>query len=137
MEVRNCRKCGRIFNYVAGMPICPMCREKTEAKFQEVKEYIRENKGVGIMEVSEACDVDAAQIRQWLREERLEVTEDSAIYLNCESCGAPIRTGRFCDKCKNEVTKGFKDIVSTNRAATETQQNKNDSARDARMRFLQ
>lgn len=137
MNVRNCRNCGRIFNYVVGPILCPACREKMEEKFQEVKEYIRENKGVGIMEVSEACDVDAAQIRQWLREERLEVTEDSAIYLNCESCGAPIRTGRFCDKCKNEVTKGFKDIMSTNRAATETQQNKNDSARDARMRFLQ
>ena len=137
MNVRNCRHCGRIFNYVAGPIMCPACREKMEEKFQEVKEYIREHKGVGIMEVSEACDVESSQIRQWLREERLEVTEDSAIYLNCESCGAPIRTGRFCDKCKNEVTKGFKDIVSTNRAATETQQNKNDSARDARMRFLQ
>ena len=37
MEVRNCRKCGRIFNYVAGMPICPACRERIEEKFQEVK----------------------------------------------------------------------------------------------------
>lgn len=137
MNVRNCRNCGRIFNYVLGPIVCPACREKMEEKFQEVKEYIRDHRGVGIMEVSEACDVDASQIRQWLREERLEVTEDSAIFLNCESCGAPIRTGKYCDKCKNEVTRGFRDIVSSNRAAQNTQQNSNDSKRDARMRFLQ
>ena len=48
------------FNYVVGPVLCPACREKLEEKFQEVKEYIRDHKGVGIMEVSEACDVDAA-----------------------------------------------------------------------------
>ena len=64
MNVRNCRSCGNIFNYVVGQVICPACREKMEQKFQEVKEYIRSHKGVGINEVAEACDVDVAQIRQ-------------------------------------------------------------------------
>lgn len=62
MNIRNCRNCGRIFNYVAGSIICPACRESMEAKFQEVKEYIREHKGVGIAQVAEACDVEASQI---------------------------------------------------------------------------
>ena len=82
MNVRNCRSCGCIFNYVAGQVICPACRDKLEKKFQEVKEYIRENKGVGIQEVADACEVDVGQIRQWLREERLELATDSALYLN-------------------------------------------------------
>ena len=137
MNIKNCRMCGRIYNYVAGPNVCPACREKAEAKFQEVKEYIREHKGVGIAEVSEACDVDAAQIRQWLREERLEVTEDSAIYLTCENCATPIPCGRFCDKCKSEVTRGLNDIVSANRAAAaEAARSKKETERDARMRFL-
>ena len=55
MNVRNCRNCGRIFNYVAGVAICPACREKLEQKFQEVKDYIREHKGVGINEVFGDC----------------------------------------------------------------------------------
>lgn len=59
-----------------------------EAKFQEVKEYIRANPGVGIQDVAENCDVEPSQIQQWLREERLELTEGSAIYLQCEKCGA-------------------------------------------------
>ena len=36
--------CGHIFNYVAGPILCPHCREKMEAKFQEVKEYPRESR---------------------------------------------------------------------------------------------
>lgn len=115
MNIRNCRSCGRIFNYVAGPIMCPSCREGLEKKFQEVKEYIREHPGVTIPEVSEVCDVEPSTIRQWLREERLELSESSPIYLNCESCGALIRCGKYCEKCKLDTTRGFKDILNQNK----------------------
>ena len=135
MNVRNCRMCGRIFNYVAGPILCQVCREKMEAKFQEVKEYIRSNPGVGISEVSQACDVEPSQVRQWLRDERLEVTEDSAIFLSCEGCGAAIRSGRFCEKCKMNVTRGFNDVLKENRPK-EPELRKKDTRDPAKMRFL-
>lgn len=134
MNVRNCRSCGCIFNYVAGQVICPACREKLEKKFQEVKEYIRENKGVGIQQVAEACEVDQGQIRQWLREERLELSEDSAAYLRCESCGKSIRTGRFCEKCSFEMKKGLQEVLKSNRPA-EQKPTKTDGD-GAKMRYL-
>lgn len=134
MNVRNCRHCGRIFNYVTGQVICPACREKMEEKFQEVKEYIREHRGAGIAEVSEACDVEASQIRQWLREERLEVTEDSALFLNCEGCGAPIRCGRFCEKCRGSMTREFNSAMNTGRPTPVPQKNNEDDS--PKMRFL-
>lgn len=134
MNVRNCKVCGRIFNYMMGPVVCPACKENAEAKFQEVKEYIREHKGASIPEVADACDVDAKQIRQWLRDERLEVTEDSALYLTCESCGAAIRSGRFCEKCKGSMTKDLKDMLGENKPkATVVQKKKEDGAK---MRFL-
>ena len=111
MNVRNCRKCGRIFNYVLGPIMCPKCREDQEAKFQEVKKYVQEHQGADIIEVSEACDVDPAQIRQWIREDRLQFAEDSPIRIPCESCGTMIRAGRFCDKCKLDMTNGFKNAM--------------------------
>lgn len=133
MNVRNCRNCGRLFNYISGIVICPACKESLEAKFQEVKEYIREHKGAGIQEVAEACDVETAQIRQWLREERLEVTENSALFLNCESCGTPIRSGRYCDKCKTELTRDLNGILKDSR---QRQKPAEDKAQGARMRFI-
>ncbi len=137
MNIRNCRVCGRIFNYMAGSPVCPACRETMEAKFQEVKEYIREHSGAGVAEVAEACDVEPSQIRQWLREDRLEVTEDSAMFLNCEICGAPIRSGKYCDKCKLEMTRGFNDVIRSSRtAAAPVEKKKSADDPNAKMRFL-
>ena len=98
-----------------------------------MKEYIREHKGAGIQEVAEACDVETAQIRQWLREERLEVTENSALFLNCESCGTPIRSGRYCDKCKTELTRDLNGILKDSR---QSQKPVEDKAQGARMRFI-
>lgn len=100
MNVRNCRRCGKLFNYVMGAPLCPICREQMEQKFHEVKKFIQEHPGVGIPEVSEACEVEPSQIRQWVREERLEFAEGSVVDIACEKCGKPIRTGRFCEQCK-------------------------------------
>ena len=100
MNVRNCRKCGRIFNYITGLPLCPSCKEVMDEKFQEVKKYIQDNKGATVSQVSQECDVEEAQIRQWVREERLIFAEGSVTGIGCESCGVAITTGRYCDKCK-------------------------------------
>lgn len=134
MNVRNCRSCGRIFNYVMGPAICPACRDKLEEKFQEVKDYVRENKGAGIQEVAEKCDVEVSQIRQWLREERLELAADSALYLNCESCGAPIRSGKFCEKCAGNMTRSLQEVLNANKPAAG--KSKKDDAEGPKMRFL-
>lgn len=134
MNVRNCRGCGRIFNYVAGPILCQRCREEMEAKFQEVKEYIRSNPGVGMTDVSEACDVPISQIQQWLREERLEVTENSPIFLTCEGCGVNIRSGKYCDKCKMQMTAGFKNILNSQRPVEEPR--RQDTKDNPRMRYL-
>lgn len=134
MNVRNCRKCGRIFNYVIGPPICQSCKEAMEKKFQEVKDYIRENKTATIPMIAEDCQVDTSQIHQWVREERLEFAEDSPLGVNCESCGTMIKSGRFCDKCKVTMTNEFKSIVKESQKS-EFQKKGNQKA-NPKMRFL-
>ena len=111
MNARNCRKCGRLFNYAMGPIMCQQCRDALEGKFKEVKDYIQQHPACGIQEVSRECDVETSQIQQWLREERLEFTADSMVQLNCEGCGAPIRSGRYCDSCKASMTNGFNQIL--------------------------
>ena len=36
MDVRNCKNCGKLFQFV-GKPICPACNKKLEDKFFEVR----------------------------------------------------------------------------------------------------
>ena len=111
MDVRNCRQCGRLFNYLSGPPICQACRDALEEKFQQVKEYVRSNPGATIQMVSEDNDVSVKQIKQWIREERLSLSEASLDGVTCEHCGRPIRTGRFCEKCKAAMANSFANSI--------------------------
>ncbi len=104
MDVRNCKECGAMFNYVSGLPLCPNCMKKMEEKFSEVKAYVYDNPKCGIREVSEANEVPVPIIKKWIRDERLSFSPDSAIGLECESCGKTIYTGRYCDVCKSRMT---------------------------------
>lgn len=105
MNVVNCRKCGKLFNYIAGPQTCPMCKEKNEEKFREVKKYIQQNRRASMQMVCEECDVEPGQIQTWIRQERLQFAEDSPIKVNCEKCGCMISSGRYCDKCKNDMSR--------------------------------
>ncbi len=64
MDVINCKGCGRLFNALTRVRLCPNCQAKLEDKFQEVKKYINENPGSTIDIVSEECEVSAKQIKQ-------------------------------------------------------------------------
>ncbi len=135
MDVINCKKCGKLFNYVAGAKICPACKELEEKTFQTVKEFIGENKHAGINEISEQCDVTPNQIRQWIREERLFFGDESPIGIDCEGCGAIIKSGRYCEKCKNELARGLLDAVK--KPEVETPVRKMDTKQNPKMRFLE
>lgn len=130
MEVRNCKNCGKMFNYI-GAPICPACERELENKFQEVRQYVREHKEASITEVAEENDVSVNQIKRWVRQERLAFTDASQVGLECENCGALIKTGRFCDNCKNKMANELSNTVKKVVKAEPPKQKES-----ARMRFL-
>lgn len=133
MDVRNCKSCGNLFNYT-GRNICPACVKKLEERFSTVKEYIRENPGASIAQVAEETEVSVNQIRNWIREERLILTEESAIGIECERCGKPIRFGKMCEDCKRKVTKDLKGIQNVVQKPEQRNGLENDGKN--RMRFL-
>lgn len=111
-EIATCRGCGKLYNYVIGQRLCPMCQKAMDTKFKEVKKYVYENPKCSVHEVAEAMEVNVRQINQWIREEKLSFAEDSAIAISCEKCGATIRTGRFCDSCKGALASGFRQAAA-------------------------
>ncbi len=131
MEVKTCKQCKRLFNYLAGPPICPGCKTKLEEKFMQVKEYVRDNPLAGITEVAEANEVAANQIRRWIREERLSFSEQSGVGLDCESCGTIIKSGRLCETCKSKLLGNFTDMYRQDESIVAKKHRE-----AARMRFL-
>lgn len=132
MDVRNCKECGRLFNYLTGPPLCPGCKKKLDDVFEKVKEYVYDHPRVDMQEVSEEFDVPISQIRQWIREERLAFADDSMIGLECERCGILIKTGRFCKLCKDKIARGLTELYPEEKVVVK-QPDPHDSAR---MRFL-
>ena len=112
-DVRNCRKCGKIFNYISGMPICPACKDKEEEDFQRIKKYLYENPGASLTQVSTELDVSVETIKRFLREGRLEIAnEEGNLLLECENCGRSIKSGRFCPDCERTLASSFKSAAS-------------------------
>ena len=79
MNVRNCRVCGRIFNYVAGPGICQKCREESEAKFQDVKKFIQDQ-----LNEAAAAKKDALGMKEEY-DARLAKVEDESAELLAEA----------------------------------------------------
>lgn len=111
MDVRNCKNCGRLFNYLSGPPICPACRDKLEQKFQDIRDYLRENPNTSMQVISDEFEVSVSQIRQWVREERLVFSPDSPCGIECEGCGAIIKTGRYCDACRLKIKNDLTSVI--------------------------
>lgn len=109
MEVKTCKKCGRLFNYLGGQRICPVCKDEIEKQFIKVRDYVRAHPKTSLHQIAVDNEVSIEQINQWIREERLEFSKDSPVTLYCENCGAPIRTGRFCQKCKSTMANDLND----------------------------
>lgn len=111
-EFMNCKKCGKVFNYIGGTPICSVCKEKDEDTFKKVKEYLYEHTGATLSEVSTALEVSVEKIKSYLKEGRLEIVgNEGNMILECETCGKAIRTGRFCNECSKGLTNDLKDTA--------------------------
>lgn len=130
MDVRNCKKCGNLFNY-SGQPLCPACTKEMEERFAEVRDYIRENPHSPLSVVAEANDVPIQQIKRWIREERLTFTKDSGVVIQCEECGASILTGRYCANCKRTMTNQLTGLYSEKKP-----ERTGVSTKNAKMRFI-
>lgn len=132
MDVRNCKKCGKMFQYV-GEAICPECAKEIEKKFMEVKQYIRDNPTASIGEVAEENDIPMSQIKKWIRQERLTFSESSGMTIECEKCGRPILTGRFCKECKNSMSNSLSSLY---KSKENTVKKENHKDANGKMRFI-
>lgn len=116
MELRNCKKCGRL--HCGPGRICNECLKKEEEKFELIKAYLKENPDSSLIKVSEETGVTVPEIERFLREGRLEVTTGMGDYLKCMKCGSPIKTGKYCPDCEKKVMDDVKTVYRSVAATT-------------------
>jgi RecJ-like exonuclease len=69
--------------------------------FREVRDFIRNN-DVGEEDVAKYFGIPKGQVRQWLREGRIQYKdhEGKISSLTCTICGKKIDYGNTCDECR-------------------------------------
>lgn len=103
-NIANCPRCGKIF--AKGLrDVCHNCVKDIEKEYERCVEYLRENRGATIQEVSDATDVSVKQITKFIREGRISLIDSPNLGYPCESCGLLIRQGNLCDDCRYKFTK--------------------------------
>lgn len=112
-DVRNCRRCGKVYNYIGGTPICSACRQLDEEDFKRIKEYLYDNPGATLSEVSTVLEISVEKIRGFLKDGRLEILgNEGNMVLECEKCGKAITTGRYCQECTKDLTNDLRSTAS-------------------------
>lgn len=108
-NVVKCKKCGKWFKeYMHNSELCPSCMSLDASDFDKVRLYLYEHDIATAIELSENTGVSVEQIERYLRHGRLEIPENSPIFIKCERCGADIRSGRFCSDCSVSMSNALR-----------------------------
>ena len=114
--------------------VCSVCAEQDEKEFRTIKEYLYNNPGATMSEVSTVLDIKIEKIKRYLREGRLEIlNDDGNLILECENCGKSIKTGRFCENCAKDMTNQLR---STARSISKSMSKDDAMKKNLGMRYL-
>lgn len=104
-----CRKCGGKLAFKgAGLYICEECQEEFLDDFGKVRAFVEENGPKPAHDIAIATGVRLHDIQEFLKAGRLEIPENSEIFIKCNKCGCDIRYGRFCPECAAKLAGGIK-----------------------------
>lgn len=112
LNVANCPRCGRI--YAKTMKnLCPDCLREEEELYEKVYRFLRDNPKSTVQQVSKATDVPEERILNFLRQDRIMSSEWSQLTYPCETCGADISGGRFCESCNQKIQESLQSAAGS------------------------
>ena len=129
-ELRNCRRCNRIFSYFVGQQICPQCQKEENTLFEEVSVYVRDHPGVPLAMVAKEMDTSYEKLLKFVKEGRLQIKDqDGKTIYFCEHCGEEVLNGKLCKSCEsalsNDLENSKQSLMSKIKNAPSDQQAKN------------
>lgn len=99
----NCEYCGGDLKKITvGTYQCLRCGRENYDYLQTVRNYLDRNGAKSAVVIAKETGVPRESVSHFLRQEFLEIPKSSEERLSCEKCGAPIRSGMYCERCKEE-----------------------------------
>lgn len=99
INYKYCKLCKRILPVSYKEEFCGDCEERM--LFDKVRDFVRKNE-VNEYQVAEHFGISVRQVKQWIKEGRMEYKErDQKTLMSsyCIRCGARVSFGSLCTKC--------------------------------------
>lgn len=99
----ECGYCGGAVEQSSlGVYICQECGKENYDDFQKIRNYLETVGAAPVAVISRNTGVSYKTIEHFWNEEFLEIPKTIDVRMACGRCGAAIRTGILCDKCKRD-----------------------------------
>lgn len=83
----------------AGIYSCEQCGAEKLNDFGKIKKYLNENGPTNAIDLSANTGVRRSRIGEFLRMGKVEIPENSPVFIHCKGCGVAIRFGNYCANC--------------------------------------
>lgn len=98
----ECKYCGgELEETGVGIFRCTKCGEENYDYLRTVRNFLEKEGAKPATVIAKETGVPRNVVDHFLRQEFLEIPKLAPERLSCQQCGAPIRTGYLCDKCKS------------------------------------
>lgn len=98
---KECKYCGGKLEKISqGVYRCKECGRENYDYLQTVRNFLRKNGAKPAFVIERETGVPRQVIEQLISQEYLEIPKMDSARLSCVRCGASIRTGTLCDRCK-------------------------------------
>jgi flagellar operon protein (TIGR03826 family) len=125
LNVGNCSRCGKLYAKNNIHDVCGACVKEIDKMYEVVSQYLRENRGSTIGQLSDATEVPLRQIVRFIREGRISILNMPNINFPCESCGAEIREGHLCENCRRKLSRDVNNLAEDARRRESLKQQEN------------
>lgn len=97
----ECKYCGGMLEKVSqGVYRCKECGRENYDYLRTVRNFLRKNGAKPAFVIERETGVPRQVIERLISQEYLEIPKMETARLSCVRCGASIRTGTLCDRCK-------------------------------------
>lgn len=104
-----CEKCdGKMIYDGNGIYHCADCRTEALDDYGKIRIFLEEHGPDSAVAIAQETGVELGIVSMFLKDGRIEIPNESRLFIQCKRCGCALRFGRYCRECTMEMAGGLK-----------------------------
>ncbi len=104
-----CEVCedGKMYYDGNGIYHCGSCGAEALDDYGKIRRFLEEHGPDSAVAVARETGVDLGIVSMFLKDGRIEIPNESSMFIKCRRCGCSLRYGRYCRECTVEMAGGL------------------------------